>query len=215
MTPIFVAIASAFVTLAACAQDIRFVPGKGPADTLGDTERAAALLAIDTLAADLEVPRESVELDTVRAVEWRDSSLGCPKPGMAYLDVISPGHKVTLRVDGQIYVVHEAGNKAFVCRQTKALGGITPERELVFGPQLVVARTDLAERLGVRDSEIQFLSSEGRTFANASLDCPEPGQTYAEAQVRGWVLTFAVRGRRHTYHTDLHRTIPCPPITAD
>ena len=102
MTPIFVAIASAFVTLAACAQDIRFVPGKGPADTLGDTERAAALLAIDTLAADLEVPRESVELDTVRAVEWRDSSLGCPKPGMAYLDVISPGHKVTLRVDGQI-----------------------------------------------------------------------------------------------------------------
>ncbi len=215
MARIPLAVAAMLAALSACAQDIRFVPGKGPAEALGDTERAVAQLAIDTLAADLKVPREDIELDTVRAVEWRNSSLGCPKPGMAYLDVIKPGHKVTLRVDGRIYVVHEADNRAFVCRQTQALGGITPERELTFGPQMVAARKDLAERLGVRDSAIRFLSSEGRTFADASLDCPEPGVMYAQGQVQGWVLTFAVGERTHTYHTDMHRTIPCPPITAD
>jgi hypothetical protein len=215
MTRIPVAVAAALFALAACAQDIRFTPGQGPAEKLSDTERGAALLAIDTLAADLGIGREGIEVDTVRAVEWRDSSLGCPKPGVAYLDVIKPGHRVTLRADGQIHVVHEAGNKAFVCRQSQALGGITPQRELTFGPQLVVARKDLAERLGLHDSEIQFLSSEGRTFADGSLGCPEPGAMYIQAQVEGWVLTFAARDRRYTYHTDLHRTIPCPAITAD
>jgi len=215
MTRIFVAIAATFVALAACAQDIRFVPGKGPAESLADTERAVATLAIDTLAADLKVPRENVELDTVRAVEWRNSSLGCPKPGMAYLDVITPGHKVTLRVDGQIYVVHEAANEAFVCRRNLALAGITPQRELEFGPQMVAARKDLAARLGLRDSEIQFVSSEARTFPDGSLGCPEPGVMYTQAEVRGWVLTFAARERRHTYHADANRTIACPPITTN
>ena len=214
MTRIPVAVAATLAALAACAQDIRFVPGQGPAEALSDTDRAVALLAIDTLAADLKLPREKVELDTVRAIDWRDSSIGCPKPGMAYLDVITPGHKVTLRVDGQIYVVHEAKNKAFVCRQTKALGGITPQRELVFGPQMVAARQDLANRIGVPDSEIRFLSGEGKTFADGSLECPEPGVMYTQAQVQGWVLTFEVRGRRYTYHTDMQRTIPCPPITS-
>jgi len=215
MTRIAALVASTLAAFAAGAQDIRFVPGQGPADTLNDTERAVALLAIDTLAADLKVAREGIELDTVRAVEWRDSSLGCPRPGVAYRDVINPGHRVTLRVDGQIHVVHESRNQAFICRQIRPVGGITPQRELVFGPQLVAARIDLAERLGVRDSQIQFISSEGRTFADGSLDCPEPGVMYTQAQVQGWVLTFAVRGRQHTYHTDLNRTIPCPPITAD
>lgn len=215
MTRVVVIVAASFVAFSACAQDIRFVPGKGPVETLGDTERAVAQLAIDTLAADLKVPREQVELDTVRAVEWRNSSLGCPKPGMAYLDVITPGHKVTLRVDGQVYVVHEAANKAFVCRQNLALTGITPQRELEFAPQLVAARKDLAERLGLRDSEIQFVSSEARTFPDGSLGCPEPGVMYTQAEVRGWVLTLAARGRRHTYHADPHRTVACPPITTD
>ena len=215
MTRTPVAVAATFVTLAACAQDIRFVPGQGPAESLSDSDRAVAMLAIDTLATDLRVPREKVELDTVRAIDWRDSSIGCPQPGMAYLDVVTPGHKVTLRVDGKIYVVHEAKNKAFVCRQTKALGGITPERELEFGPQMVEARRDLAKRLGVPDSRIRFVSADGKTFGDASLGCPEPGVMYTQAQVPGWVLTFAIDERQFTYHTDLNRTIPCPPISAD
>jgi len=215
MTRIFVAIAASFITFAAGAQDIRFVPGKGPADTLADTERAAALLAIDTLAADLKVPREKVELDTVRAVEWPNSSLGCPKPGMAYLDVIKPGHKVTLRVDGQVYVVHEAGNRAFVCRQVRALGGITPQRELVFGSQMLEARRDLAARLGVAESEIQMTGAQEQTWEDAGLGCPEPGMTHPPGKVTGWVLTFEHAKRPFTYHTDLHRTIPCPAIASE
>jgi hypothetical protein len=31
-----------------------------------------------------------------QAVEWPDGSLGCPKPGVAYLQVITPGYHVVL-----------------------------------------------------------------------------------------------------------------------
>jgi hypothetical protein len=214
MTRLRVSIAALLAAFAAGAQDIPFVPGQAPPGGLSDTERGAALVAIDALAAELQVPKEKIEVDTVRAVEWRDSSIGCPKPGMAYLDVVSAGHKVTLRVDGQFYVVHEAGNEAFVCKQAKALGGITPQRELVFGPQVMEARRDLAARIGAPEGQILFLAAEGKTFADASLDCPDPGVEYAKAEVRGWVLRFGYDNRVYSYHTDLKRTIPCPPISA-
>ncbi len=206
------ALLAAFVV---CADDVRFYPGREPAEPLTDVQRAAALVAIDTLAAELGIAKDQVFVDTVRTVEWRDSSLGCPKPGVAYLDVISSGHRVTLRVDRQVHVVHEAGNRAFVCVQTKAMGGITPQRDLSFGPQMVAARRDLASRLGVTEREILFLSGEGKTWNDASLGCPEPGVMYTQAQVRGWALSFGHRQRVYTYHTDLNRTIPCPPIASE
>ena len=215
MTRIAFAVATTLFALSACAEDIRFVPGQGSPEELTDVERGAAQLAIDTLAADLKIPRESIEVDTVKAVEWRNSSLGCPKPGVAYLDVVTPGHKVVLRVGKEIHVVHEAGNRAFRCEQGKSLGGMTAGRDLTFGPQLVAARRDLATRLGVTERDIQFVAAESKTFADASLGCPEPGMQYAQAQVTGWVLSFRRGERLFTYHADDERAIPCPPISAD
>lgn len=215
MSRISVAVTATLTALVACAQDIPFAPGREPGVPLTDPERSVAERAVATLADELQVPKDRVLVDTVRAVEWRDSSLGCPKPGIAYRDVITPGYKVTLRVDRQVHVVHDAGNRSFVCRQDKAMGGITPQRDLSFGPQMVEARKDLAGRLHVTEREILFQSSEGKTWSDASLGCPEPGVQYAQAEVRGWVLAFRHKQRVYTYHTDLTRTIPCPPISSE
>ncbi len=215
MKRLSVSVAVALVALAAGAEDIHFVPGQGSEQALSDADRAIAQLAIDALATEIGLPKDQILVDTVRAVDWRDSSLGCPKPGMAYLDVITPGHKVTLRANGQIYVVHEAKNKAFVCNAGKALGGITATHELVFAKPLLAARKDLAARLGVPERDIRFLASEGHTWNDDSLDCPEPGRQYAQVKTAGWKLTFGYKDRVYTYHTDLVRTFPCPAITAD
>lgn len=197
------------------AEEIPFVPGQGAAEKLTETERSVARLAIDALASDLKIAKDGILIDTIRAVDWPDSSVGCPKPDMAYMQVITPGHKITLRVDGQIYVAHEAKGRAFICHQTKALGGITAKRELTFGPQLIAARKDLATRIGVSEREIQFVSGEGESWPDASLGCPEPGIAYPPVKVDGWVLTFKHGVRAFTYHTDLRRTVPCPPIAAE
>jgi hypothetical protein len=48
----------------------------------------------------------------VEAVEWPDTSLGCPKPGEFYAQVITPGYLIVLAVDGEEIEYHadEAGN---------------------------------------------------------------------------------------------------------
>jgi hypothetical protein len=94
------------------------------AETRSDAEQAAAELAIATLTAEPGVARESIEVAAVRAVEWRNSSLGCPKPGKLYLDVVTKGYEVTLLADGRVHVLHVAGNRAFECRSK--LRGIKP-----------------------------------------------------------------------------------------
>lgn len=194
---------------------LQFVAGQGSAEQLTAEQRDGAQLAIDALAADLGIAKDKIAIDTIRPVEWRDSSIGCPQPGQAYLQVITPGHKITLRVDKQIHVVHEANNRAFVCRTTKAIGAITPRLELVFGEQMIAARKDLAERLSVPESDIRAASGEERIWDDAGMGCPEPGITYPPGPVTGWVLTLKHHSRDYTYHTDMKSTIPCPAITAD
>lgn len=40
---------------------------------------------------------------SAEAVTWNDSSLGCPKPGMMYSQVITPGMKVVVKVGETTY----------------------------------------------------------------------------------------------------------------
>lgn len=49
-------------------------------------------------------------------VTWRDSSVGCPEPGNQYMQVLTPGARIHLQVDGKVYRYHSGGNKApFLC----------------------------------------------------------------------------------------------------
>jgi hypothetical protein len=68
-----------------------------------------------TLAGELHVPVERIQLTSAHAAEWSDSSLGCPKKGMRYLPVITPGFIVELTVDERPYTVHVGGRNAVVC----------------------------------------------------------------------------------------------------
>jgi hypothetical protein len=223
MKPYSASALACLVALWGCAEppDGFGVEGVGLVTESGATGRADAAqadltkLAIRTLAQDLGVAEDRIVVDTIRAVDWRDSSLGCPQSDRAYLQVITPGHRITLRVDGQFHFVHEANGRAFVCRKSKAVSGVTPERELVFGPQLLEARKDLAGRLHVADEEIRLLSAQARTWDDESLGCPVAGRGYEPRKISGYVLRLRHKNREFTYHTDLTRTIPCPEITKD
>ena len=60
-----------------------------------------------------------INIISVEAVEFSDSSLGCPKPDMAYLQVITPGHKVvasTAADNAKLLDVRLSGRHGFVCK---------------------------------------------------------------------------------------------------
>ena len=84
------------------SEELREMPQPGiPNPTIAASSRAAVNLA-DELGVDVD----SIQVISVAPAEWRDSSLGCPKPGQNYLMVITPGYLVILEVGGEQYEYH-------------------------------------------------------------------------------------------------------------
>ena len=193
----------------------RYMALDGTLSALAAEHRGVAVLAAETLATELSIPVSSIAIDTVHAVEWRDSSIGCPQPDMSYLQVITPGHKITLRAGGRMHTIHEANGRAFMCKMRKEPRRMTGQSNLVWGTQGLAARKDLAARLGVEEQAIMIAGAKPRVFADASLDCPEPDTEYAPKERDGFVLRLRHGGRDYTYHTDLERTVMCPPASED
>ena len=57
---------------------------------------------------------EDILLVETMAVEWSDSSLDCPQPGMDYVQVTTPGYRIVLQVNGQSYEYHTNRDTYFV-----------------------------------------------------------------------------------------------------
>ncbi len=66
------------------------------------------------LAQQLRTDADAITVVSVEAVDWSDSSIGCPKPGMNYLQVITPGYRIVLEWNGEHYNYHTNGSTAFV-----------------------------------------------------------------------------------------------------
>lgn len=71
--------------------------------------------------------------------------------------------------------------------QTPAAAQVGPEQ---------VARRTLAELFGVPADEVTVISTTAREFRDASLDCPEPGMSYAQVLTPGWQVIVEADGRR-------------------
>ena len=75
----------------------------GPSDAAA--ERMVAL-ASERLANRLGVSVDEITVVRVRPVEWPDASLGCPKPGVDYIQVLTPGYAIWLEAAGDVYEFH-------------------------------------------------------------------------------------------------------------
>jgi hypothetical protein len=68
----------------------------------GDTITDAALAMIAADAATVAgVDPASVAVVSVKPMTWTDGSLGCPKPGVMYTQVVVPGFRVIVRAGDQ------------------------------------------------------------------------------------------------------------------
>ena len=88
-------------------------------------EKAVATAKADLMQR-LGVTEEAIVVKSVEAVQWRNSSLGCPQPGMVYAQVITPGYRIVLQSGEKQYEYHSArGSKGAVfCND------ITTDRDL-------------------------------------------------------------------------------------
>lgn len=69
------------------------------------------------LAEKLGISTEEVTVVSSEEVDWPDTSLGCPQPGMMYAQVITPGYRIILEAQGQQYEAHtdRVGGQVVFC----------------------------------------------------------------------------------------------------
>lgn len=81
-------------------------------DALQAMRRSARAIAAEALAVDAE----AVSVLEVEPVDWNDSSLGCPQSGYMYAQVITPGFRATVEVEGEVHRVHlDAQGRGLLC----------------------------------------------------------------------------------------------------
>ncbi len=134
----------------------------------------AVMAAKRDLASRAGVAVEDVRIVEFQAVEWRDSSLGCPEPGKMYMQVITPGYRVVLEAGGQTYEYHtNQGNRAVLCGKTATSG--TTQRLRLEELRSVVerARNDLSQRLGVNSAGIVVTTVLPVSQVAEPAPCPE------------------------------------------
>lgn len=81
----------------------------------GSEEPLAA--AIADLVEQSSVPAKQIKLVSMEAVQWSDTSLGCPQEGYMYAQVITPGYLIILEAQGQEYEYHTDRQTNFVLCQ--------------------------------------------------------------------------------------------------
>jgi hypothetical protein len=75
------------------------------AQVIPGSEEALAK-AIEDLAQRTGAPPDEITLVSMEAIDWSDTSLGCPQEGFMYAQVITPGYKMILATGGQQYEYH-------------------------------------------------------------------------------------------------------------
>ncbi|HEY3313528.1 MAG TPA: hypothetical protein VGK00_17955 [Anaerolineales bacterium] len=83
--------------------------------------------AMQDLAMRLSVRLDQITLVEASQVTWPDASLGCPRPGMMYAQVLIPGFRIVLKVGDQLYEYHSGrGGELTTCKEPIPSGGMKP-----------------------------------------------------------------------------------------
>jgi len=189
-------------------------------------EDEAVEAAVQAVSNEVGISASRLDPYQVFAAQWRDSSLGCPRPGMAYLPVITRGYRVFLReadAPSQIYEVHVAPGEVVVCetadpnvaRTLPKPEGDQMARELRNAPRMArLAREDLASRLRVDSADI-VVSVIPRTWPDTSLGCPEEDRAYEKARIEGFLILLEVDEETYPYHADSEVVFLCEGPAAE
>jgi len=84
--------------------------------TLSAETEKLVQLATDMLTKmdSAQILAEDVSVKSVVSQEWRNSGLGCPREGMMYAQVITPGYLIELTAGGKVYEFHTDMNQSVV-----------------------------------------------------------------------------------------------------
>jgi hypothetical protein len=86
--------------------------------TFSADSQASVEAALSDAAAHLGVSRADLQVQQVEAREWSDSSLGCPRPGLMYSQIVTPGYLIVITGAGKLLEYHsDARGNVVLCQE--------------------------------------------------------------------------------------------------
>jgi hypothetical protein len=86
--------------------ELREMPRPGIPIRIPEEAQQMADDIVADLAQQLSIEASSIRILQWEAVTWRDGSLGCPEPGMAYTGALVNGYRVLLEAQGEQHYYH-------------------------------------------------------------------------------------------------------------
>ena len=97
-----------------------------------DIENPLLIQAKEDLAVRLGISPNQIALLSYEEVVWPDASLGCPQPGMAYIQMPQDGALIRLSAEGQVYDYHSGGNRGvFLCEEALQVKTTSPKIDFI------------------------------------------------------------------------------------
>lgn len=158
-----------------------------------------------------------VEVVEVEAVEWNDSSLGCPEEGKMYAQVITPGYRIVFETPEGRKVYHtDGGDQVVFCESGEPQSIL---RDFPSdGPIVEAARTDLAQRLDLSLEQIEVIGVIGQNFTVHSFSCQSVKEQAQIARdeaptMPGRTILLEAKGKRYEYHANDKQIVFCRSLS--
>jgi hypothetical protein len=100
--------------------DVVQAPTVPPGDTvaLAELPRELRRIVVADAARRFGVQESAVVLARAERVTWNDGALGCPQPGMSYIQALVPGYRVVARTADRELIYHtDESRHALACAQ--------------------------------------------------------------------------------------------------
>ena len=183
-------------------------PGQTPTSAASaessDLDKVGAEL-LTKVEDDLALDRGSLITLSVEEKTWPDASLGCPKPGMVYAQVLTEGWLVVYAgPDGEEIPVHaDRGLKHYtICSERDQ-----PEAKQELGDlhilSVINAATQLlADELDIPAEKVAVSEITPKSWRNSCLGCAEPEENCLTVITPGFQVELMADGQNYTVHTD-------------
>lgn len=100
---------------------VQSVQPAGTPVATADMPREVRRAVVADAARRFEVAESAVVLSAAEQVTWSDGSLGCPQPGLSYVQALVPGYRVTATTSaGKLRYHTDSRGQAVTCAQPGA-----------------------------------------------------------------------------------------------
>ena len=102
--PLFVLLAG--LLLASACQPATPTLTATPAPPIPAPAEGVTQLSIAMMEEKFGIPAADVTVAEVTPMTWPDAGLGCPKRGVLYIQVVTPGFQILLEAKGHVFTFH-------------------------------------------------------------------------------------------------------------